>query len=269
MLTIPEVAPTKFREPEVVIAPPVYNFLAIAAPPSIVRAPSFVDDTASMVSLIPRPPDSKSPPVVEFVEATVLVEVIIPVKLLVVPTRKLFAIAAPPATVRAPPFVDDIASVVLLIPRPPDSKSPPVVEFVEATMLVEVIIPEKLLVVPTCKLFAIAAPPATVRAPPFVDDIASVVLLIPRPPDSKSPPVVEFVEATMLVEVIIPEKLLVVPTCKLFAIAAPPATVRAPPFVDDIASVVLLIPRPPDSKSPPVVEFVEATMLVEVIIPEK
>src|SRR4029078_6585234 len=110
-------------------------------------------------------------------------------------------------------------------------------------------IPPEIFVVPPMKsVFPTDAPPAMVKAPPFVDDTASVVLLIPRPPDSKSPPVVEFVEATVLVEVIIPEKLLVVPTCKLFAIAAPPATVRAPPFVDDIASVVLLIPRPPDSK---------------------
>src|SRR4029078_6748753 len=105
-------------------------------------------------------------------------------------------------------------------------------------------------------------------APPFVDDIASVVLLIPRPPDSKSPPVVEFVEATMLVEVIIPVKLLVVPTCKLFAIATPPATVRAPPFVDDTASVVLLIPRPPLAIIPPVPELVEAVVLVKFTIPE-
>src|SRR4029079_9141776 len=142
MLTIPEVAPTKFREPEVVIAPPVYNFLAIAAPPAIVRAPPFVEDTASMVLLIPRPPDSKSPPVVEFVEATVLVEVIIPVKLLVVPTRKLFAIATPPATVRAPPFVDDTASLVPEIPRPPLTTSPPVPGLVEAVVFVKFEIPE-------------------------------------------------------------------------------------------------------------------------------
>ena len=63
---------------------------------------------------------------------------------------------------------------------------------------------------PTYNFFSIAAPPATVKEPPFVLLVASVDLLIPTPPDTTIAPVELLVESVVLVLVNIPELLIVV-----------------------------------------------------------
>ena len=63
---------------------------------------------------------------------------------------------------------------------------------------------------PTYNFFSIAAPPATVKAPPLVLLVASVDLLIPTPPDTTIAPVELLVESVVLVLLNIPELLIVV-----------------------------------------------------------
>jgi hypothetical protein len=52
--------------------------------------------------------------------------VTLPPTLRSVPTNNFFAVDIPPAVVIVPPFVALVASVVLLIPRPPESRTAPV-----------------------------------------------------------------------------------------------------------------------------------------------
>jgi hypothetical protein len=77
-------------------------------------------------------------------EPNVNVAVVIPV-----PTYNDFAIAAPPAVVKVPPFVDEVASVVFEIAIPPASISPPVLEDVDAVLELMVVAPVTLNVPPT------------------------------------------------------------------------------------------------------------------------
>jgi len=116
----------------------------------------------------PKPPDVVSAPVMEELEAVVLVKFVEPATLRLVPTQRLLAIAIPPATVIAPPLVELVASVVKEIPIPPDSVSAPVVEEVEDVVLVKLEIPLTLRLVPIYTDLATAIPPAVVKVPPLV-----------------------------------------------------------------------------------------------------
>jgi hypothetical protein len=121
---------------------------------------------------------------------------------------------------------------------------------------------------------AIAIPPAVVKVPPFVSEIASVVFDIPIPPANVRTPVVELVLAVVPGIVnepkdTVPATIRSDPTYSFLAIEAPPAVVKVPPLVILVASVVLLIPIPPGNVKAPVILLVLAVVSVNVkLVPE-
>ena len=246
---------------------PTYNFLAIAAPPDTVKDPPELDEVASVVFERVEVPETDKVPV----------NVLLPPIDRSVPTYNFLATAAPPDTVKHPPLVLDVASVVFEKVTAPvaDKVLLKVVAPVTANVLLKVDAPvtanvllkvaapvtDKVPVnvllppidrsVPTYNFWAIAAPPDTVKHPPAVLEVASVEL------DNVTAPVADkvllSVVAPVTVKVLpnevasvtdkVPVKELFppidksVPTYNFLATAAPPSIVKHPPLVDDVASV--------------------------------
>jgi hypothetical protein len=196
------------------------------------------------------------------------------------PTNSLFAIAAPPAIVKAPPSIALTASLVLAIPRPPAIVSAPVIELVlepePVIVHVSALMTFVKMVSPTYNRFAIAAPPAVVIVPPFVLLTASVVFDIPRPPANSTTPVLELVLAVVSVIIALGimrlfnkskfSVTIVPPTWRSFTTAIPPAIVNAPPDVADVAFVVLDNASPPFNTRAPELTPVLGVILFNVFI---
>jgi len=175
-----------------------------------------------------------------------------------VPTYNFFAIAAPPAVVIVPPFVELVASVVNDIPTPPDNNKIP--EELLVDPVVPDIVTEPELIVkplepdiksPTYNFLAMAAPPAVVIVPPFVELVASVANDIPKPPDNNKIPE-EFVVDPVVPDIVTAPELIVKPFDPVikspiyifFAIPIPPViTVDAVVVFD--ASVELVTDNTP------------------------
>ena len=142
VVVVPEIVkfPVTVRLPPTDTSVPTNNFFAIAIPPAVVNDPPFVDEIASVVSLMPIPPDITKAPVLEDVESVVFVIDTIPLDVnpVNVPTEVILPWAAVanvpvmfPLTFKAPP-----------IPIPPDTTKAPVVILVEAAVLEIVTTPE-------------------------------------------------------------------------------------------------------------------------------
>jgi len=258
----------------------------MAIPPAVLILPPLVDDDASPVELIPRPPANKSEPVEELVDNVVELDVILPVNVLTPVTKKeeptynFFPIAAPPDVLMVPPLVEFDASTVEDKAIDPAINKDPVEGLLEEVVFKNVTNPENEPApkidksVPTYNFFATAIPPDVVILPPEVDDVASVVKFMARPPDNNTDPVMELDDEVVFDDVNVPEINSFpeidksVPTYNFFETAIPPDVVILPPEVDDVASVVKFIARPPDNNTDPVMELDVEVVFDDVNVPE-
>jgi hypothetical protein len=154
------------------------------------------------------------------------------------------AIESPPAVVNDPPFVADVASVTFDIPSPPESRTEPVALLVLAVVSLLVILGKV-----RVELAYVIPLPAEIADVPLPSNTpVDVKVVAPVPPYATAIAVPCHTPAVTL-----PPMLRSVPTNNFLAVAIPPAVVIVPPFVEDVASVVLLKPNPPLSKTEPVV----------------
>ena len=119
--------------------------------------------------------------------------------------NKDFEIPIPPDTCNEPVLVDDESVVFKITVLPVNDEIPTTVKFA-----------------PINNDFPIATPPAVVKVPPFVELVASVVLLIDKDPENNADPIVLLVLVVVFVDVNNPA------TVILFAIPRPPESIVQP-----------------------------------------
>jgi len=204
---------------------PTQNELVMLAPPSTMRVPAVATPVASRPAARRRAPD-------------IITEAVVPVNAVVFSKRTMPAVykapltAIPPAVVKLPPLVVLVASVVHAILSPPESNTDPRISEVLDVALVKETTPAAFNTFPTYNDSFTAIPPAVVKLPPLVMDVASLVQVIPIPPVTNKDPKLEDVLAVESVQCTTP------PTYNDCPIPIPPAVVKDPPALEDVASIV-------------------------------
>ena len=250
--------------PETIIEPVIALELSVVELTEIVLLTVVAPDTFNIpfkkVSFaIPSPPEITRDPVFDVVEFVVLVIDIVPENVadvpVIAPIVVLFKVVVPavftiPENVAIPEtFKIPFKKVSLLTPRPPAAIIDPVID--DALFVVLVIV-----AIPVIEIAAKLETPVTFKVDP-----RKVSFATPKPPDTISEPVIEFVEFVVFVIDTIPlapiELALIPPNVELFV------TLRLP-----FKKVSFETPSPPLITRDPVIEFVEFVVFVMDTIPE-
>jgi hypothetical protein len=172
-----------------------------------------------------------------------------------VPTKAFLATDKPPAVVKVPPLVELVASVTFDILIPPDIKTDPTDELVEAVVSFVV----NLGVVRMLEANVRVAGDCIAEVPFPSKTEFEVRVVLPVPPTGTDKVVPAHVP-----EIMLPPTDKLPPIKALCATAMPPAVVKVPPLVELVASMVFDILKPPDNKTAPRDELVEAVVSFEV-----